>query len=44
VLLHQQGARVEIFRRSSGQGWSSEECAEGSMDLPGGLRVDLDAL
>jgi Uma2 family endonuclease len=44
VLLHQQGARAEIFRRSSGQGWTSVECAGGILELPGGLRVDLDAL
>ncbi len=44
VLLHQQGARAEVFRRSSEQGWTSEEYSGGSIELPGGVQVDLDTL
>jgi Uma2 family endonuclease len=44
MLLHQQGARAEIFRRDPEQGWTSEELLGGTVDLPGALRVDLDAL
>jgi Uma2 family endonuclease len=44
VLLHQQGAKAEVFRRSTEQSWTSEERSGGSVELPGGLSVDLDAL
>lgn len=44
VLLHQQEAKAEIFRRNAEHGWTSEERTGGVVELPGGLRVDLDAL
>lgn len=44
VLLHQQGARAEVFRRSAEGAWISEEHSGGVMELPGGMRVDLDGL
>jgi Uma2 family endonuclease len=44
VLLHQQGAKAEVFRRNSQQGWTSEEHTGGVVELPGELRIELDAL
>ena len=44
VILHQQGAKAEVLRRDSGDAWAAEEHTGGTVDLPGGLHIDLDAL
>ena len=43
VLLHQHGARAEVFRKSA-TGFELEEQVGGILELPQGLRLDLDAL
>ena len=43
VLLHQEANKAEVFRRVE-DGWNSEERCGGLLDLPGDVRVDLDAL
>lgn len=43
VLLHQEGAKAEVFRRK-GAGWTNDEYSGGELELPGNLRVNLDAL
>jgi Uma2 family endonuclease len=43
-LLHQQGGKAEVFRRTAEGGWASQECVGGVIELPGDLRVDLDGL
>lgn len=44
VILPQQGPKAEIFRKNAGGEWSAEEQQGGVVELPGGLRLDLDAL
>jgi Uma2 family endonuclease len=44
VILQQNGARAEVFRRNADQSWTSEEHVGGVVELPGGLRIDLDTL
>ena len=44
VLLHQDGARAEVHSRNPDGGWRSEERTGGVLELPRGLRGDLDEL
>ena len=49
VLLHQEGAKAEVFLPSTGQPgrtpkWLSREHVSGRLELPGDIRIDLDAL
>jgi Uma2 family endonuclease len=44
VLLNQEGARAEVHRRTAAGAWTSDEHAGGLLELPRGLRVDLDEL
>ena len=43
VLLHQEGAKAEVFRRAA-SGWVSEEHTGARLELPGQQTIDLDAL
>jgi len=43
VILHQHGARAEVFRRHA-SGFEVEEQLGGILELPEGLRLDLGAL
>ncbi len=43
VLLHQEGAKAEVFRRGE-TGWVSGEQIGGVLTLPQDIRIDLDAL
>jgi Uma2 family endonuclease len=43
VLLHQDGAKAEVFRRGE-TGWVSDEQSGGVLSLPHDIRIDLDAL
>jgi Uma2 family endonuclease len=43
VLLYQQGAKAEVFRPGD-VAWVAEEYDGGVVELPGNVRLDLDAL
>lgn len=44
VILHQNEAKAEILRRRAGEGFEFEEQLGGTVELPEGLRLDLDSL
>ena len=44
VIVHQEGVRAELYRRTPEGAWTSEERTSGMLDLPRGLRIDLDEL
>lgn len=44
VLLHQHEPKAEILRRRADQGFELEEQLGGTVELPEGQRLDLDAL
>jgi hypothetical protein len=43
VILHQHGAKAQVFLRQGGA-WNEAEQVGGVLELTRGLRVDLDAL
>ncbi|MCC6899993.1 MAG: Uma2 family endonuclease [Polyangiaceae bacterium] len=44
VIVHQEGVRAEVHRRTAEGTWTSEDRTSGVLELPRGLRVDLDEL
>lgn len=44
VIVHPEGPRAEVHRRTPEGTWKFEERTSGLLDLPQGLRVDLDDL